>query len=77
MSQKASVDQINFNYPIPRSLHQKVKMLQVQTGMKVKDIVVNALVMYVSHMNKTMEEDTIEKALNEPHGTNAFEEDDL
>lgn len=52
MGQKANVDQVYFNYPIPKGVHRQVKQLSLDTNMKVKDIVVNALVMYVSSFYK-------------------------
>ena len=57
MGKKAKADEITFNYPIPRWLHRKVKMLQLDSGMKVKDIVINALVMYISEWEKNQEEE--------------------
>lgn len=48
MGQKANADQVYFNYPIPKAVHRQVKQLSLDTNMKVKDIVTNALVMYVS-----------------------------
>lgn len=48
MGQKANADQVYFNYPIPKSVHKQVKQLSLDTNMKVKDIVVNALLMYTS-----------------------------
>lgn len=48
MGQKANANQVYFNYPIPKSVHRQVKQLSLDTNMKVKDIVVNALVMYAS-----------------------------
>lgn len=52
MGKKAKADEITFNYPIPRWLHRKVKLMQLNTGMKVKDIVINALIMYISEWEK-------------------------
>ena len=57
MGKRAKADEITFNYPIPRWLHRKVKMLQLDSGMKVKDIVINALVMYISEWEKNQEEE--------------------
>lgn len=57
MGKKANVDEITFNYPIPRTLHKKVRQLSVNMDMKVKDIVINALIMYIDQMNKSMGED--------------------
>ena len=54
MGQKANADQVYFNYPIPKSVHKQVKQLSLDTNMKVKDIVVNALVMYISVFIKKM-----------------------
>lgn len=48
MGQKANAGQVYFNYPIPKAVHRQVKQLSLDTNMKVKDIVTNALVMYVS-----------------------------
>lgn len=48
MGQKANANQVYFNYPIPKDVHRQVKQLSLDTNMKVKDIVVNALLMYVS-----------------------------
>lgn len=57
MGKKAKADEITFNYPIPRWLHRKVKLLQLDSGMKVKDIVISALVMYISEWEKNQEEE--------------------
>ena len=57
MGKRAKADEITFNYPIPRWLHRKVKLLQLDSGMKVKDIVINALVMYISEWEKNQEEE--------------------
>lgn len=56
MGQKANADQVYFNYPIPKSVHRQVKQLSLDMNMKVKDIVVNALVMYISSFYKEDEE---------------------
>lgn len=78
MGKKAATDHINFNYPIPRSVHYKAKTLSLRAGMPMKDIVVNALIMYIDNMTKFLDqEEMAEKALQEPHGTNPFDEDDL
>ncbi len=77
MGKKANKDEVNFNYPIPRALHNKVKILNINTGIPVKSIVINALVMYTDYMNKMLDDDMIDKALNEPQGTDGFEDDDL
>ena len=42
-----------------------------------KDIVINALVMYVKEMNKILDDEMVERAAMEPHGTDPFDEDDL
>ena len=55
MGKKAREDEVNFNYPIPRSIHQQVRQLNLDTGMPVKDIVINALIMYLSNVNKKEE----------------------
>ena len=77
MGMKAGPDMINFNYPIPRTLHKKVRELNLRMGMPVKDIVINALMMYIDSMNRLLDEEMAERALNEPHGTDPFGEDDL
>lgn len=77
MGKKVPSDHINFNYPIPRTLHRKIRELGLRTGMCVKDIVINALVEYVYNMNAIMDKEMAERALNEPHGTDPFGEDDL
>lgn len=51
MGQKPKTNEINFNYPIPRALHEKVKILSVTNRMAVKDIVIYALTDYVNRMN--------------------------
>lgn len=55
MGKKAREDEVNFNYPIPRSIHRQVRQLNLDTGMPVKDIVINALIMYLSNVNKKEE----------------------
>ena len=77
MGKKADADHINFNYPIPRSLHYKIRELGLRAGMSVKDIVIKALVMYVKEMNKILDDEMVERAAMEPHGTDPFDEDDL
>ena len=49
-------DCIFFNYPIPKTIHRRVRELSAITGLKVKDIVINALVMYLDHMFTSMDE---------------------
>ena len=51
MGQKPKTNEINFDDPIPRALHDKVKMLAVTNRMAVKDIVIYALTDYVNRMN--------------------------
>ena len=77
MSKNMDPDKINFNYPIPRSLHYKIRELGLRSGMSVKDIVINSLVMYVKEMNKILDDEMIERAAMEAHGTDPFDEDDL
>lgn len=55
MGKKAREDEVNFNYPIPKSIHRQVRQLNLDTGMPVKDIVINALIMYLSNVNKKEE----------------------
>ena len=52
MGKSAKNDEIYFNYPIPKSIHRQVRQLSLDTGMKMKDIVINALVSYVSNFKK-------------------------
>lgn len=78
MGKIAKDGEINFNYPIPKSIHKKVKLLQLDTGMAVKDIVVNALILYISHMDNLLnEEHELEKIIHESHGTIGEDEDYL
>lgn len=55
MGKIAKKDEIYFNYPIPRSLHYQIKLMQLDTGMSVKDIVINALIKYVSDYRSQIE----------------------
>ncbi len=55
MGKLANKDEIYFNYPIPRAVHRQVKQLQLDTGMSVKDIVINSLVKYISDYRKQEE----------------------
>lgn len=55
MGKKAKPDEVYFNYPIPKSIHKQVRQLNLDTGMPVKDIVINALIMYLSNVNKKEE----------------------
>lgn len=77
MGKRANPNEVNFNYPIPRTLHKKVRELNLRMGISVKDIVINALILYIDKMNKLLDDEMEERALNEPHGTDGFEEDDL
>lgn len=52
MGKIAHEDEINFNYPIPRSLHKNVRRLSLEYGIPVKDIVINALVAYLNDLNE-------------------------
>lgn len=47
MGKTANKDEVYFNYPIPRTVHRQVQQLKLDTGMSVKDIVVNSLIMYI------------------------------
>lgn len=53
MGMKPKREEINFNYPIPRPLHQKVRMMAAETDIAVKDIVVYALTEYTSKYFQT------------------------
>lgn len=53
MGKKAKSDEIYFNYPIPKSIHRQVRQLNLDTGMSVKDIVINALIMYLASFKKS------------------------
>ena len=51
MGQKPKTNEINFNYPIPRAMHEKVKILLVTNRMAVKDLVIYALTDHVNRMH--------------------------
>lgn len=51
MALKPKKDEIYFNYPIPRSLHRKIRQFGLDHDMSVKDIVIQALLAYVSGKN--------------------------
>lgn len=52
MGKIANKDEIYFNYPIPRTIHRQVQQLKLDTGMPVKDIVINSLIMYIREYRK-------------------------
>lgn len=52
MGKIANKDEVYFNYPIPRTVHRQVQQLKLDTGMSVKDIVVNSLIMYIRENRK-------------------------
>lgn len=47
MGVKAKADQVYFNYPIPKTIHKRMKLYQLETGMTIKDILISALVTYL------------------------------
>lgn len=56
MGQLPKKDEINFNYPIPRSLHFEVRKLSLVLNIPVKDIVINALIQYVKDFKENTKE---------------------
>ena len=50
MGQKPKSDEINFNYPIPRALHHRVRMFAAEHMMAIKDVVINALIFYLANI---------------------------
>lgn len=52
MGKTANKDEVYFNYPIPRTVHRQVQQLKLDTGMPVKDIVINSLIMYIREYRK-------------------------
>lgn len=52
MGKIANKDEIYFNYPIPRTIHRQIQQLKLDTGMPVKDIVINSLIMYIREYRK-------------------------
>ena len=52
MGKIANKDEVYFNYPIPRTIHRQVQQLKLDTGMPVKDIVINSLIMYIREYRK-------------------------
>lgn len=63
MGKIAKLDEINFNYPIPRSLHKNVKRVSLEHGIPVKDIVINSLIMYINSMKQESGKTDWEKEL--------------
>lgn len=57
MGKIANKDEVYFNYPIPRTVHRQVQQLKLDTGMSVKDIVVNSLIMYIHEYRKNEEKE--------------------
>lgn len=57
MGKIANKDEVYFNYPIPRTVHRQVQHLKLDTGMSVKDIVVNSLIMYIHEYRKNEEKE--------------------
>ena len=52
MGKIANKDEVYFNYPIPRTIHRQVQQLKLDTGMPVKDSVINSLIMYIREYRK-------------------------
>lgn len=57
MGKQAGKDEINFNYPIPREVHKRIRMLSLEMGVPVKDLLVCALKYYADEMEKRQEDD--------------------
>lgn len=52
MGKMAKPDEVNFNYPIPRPLHSRVRSYGVMQNMYVKDILIAALTFYLDAMEE-------------------------
>lgn len=50
MTKKIGPDMINFNYPIPRDLHHRIRTVAMYNNKKVKDIVIEALELYIDQL---------------------------
>lgn len=59
MSKNMDPDKINFNYPIPKDLHRRIRTLSLYTGEKVKDIVITALERYMDYRENGGEDDDL------------------